>query len=252
MEWRAQGVVCSVRRHGENGVIVQLFTAEQGLVSGYVPGGAGRRQRPLLEPGNEVMARWRARLADHLGTFQLELIDARAAKVMNSPLRLAAIMSLLGVMSQALPEREAFPGLKEALDGILEVLQDINAPTEALGPAVVRYEMELLSALGFALDLRHCAATGAADNLIYVSPKTGRAVSAEAGEPYRDKLLALPQFLLGSQAGSITADAVEAALALTGFFLDAWVFDARGKQVPAARTRFCEMLLRSLRHRAGA
>ncbi|MEO0411135.1 MAG: DNA repair protein RecO [Pseudomonadota bacterium] len=246
MEWTAQGTLCAVRRHGENGVIAQLFTAEHGLVSGYVPGGAGRRLRPVLEPGNEVKARWRARLADHLGTLQVELVQARAAQVMGQPLRLAAMMSLLGVLSQALPERESFPGLKETLEELLALFVQPALPVEAIGPALVRYEIDLLSALGFALDLRHCAATGGVDDLIYVSPKTGRAVSAEAGAPYRDKLLTLPQFLLGRQAGDISYDSVRDGLALSGFFLESWVFQPRSKALPAARERFVQLLLRAM------
>ncbi|MEM7569596.1 MAG: DNA repair protein RecO [Pseudomonadota bacterium] len=248
----ASGTICAVRRHGENGIIAQLLTAEHGLVSGYVPGGSGRKLRPVLEPGNEVKARWRARLADHLGTLQVELVEARAAKVMTAPLKLAALTSLLSLLATALPEREAYPELKEALDAILALFMQPDMPTKAIGPAIVRYELELLSALGFALDLRHCAATGAVDNLVYVSPKTGRAVSAEAGAPYHDKLLALPQFLLGRQAGPVTQQTMRQAFTLTGTFLGNWVYEPRSKALPAARERFSASMLRALGAEEGA
>ncbi|MGD1953791.1 MAG: DNA repair protein RecO [Sphingomonadales bacterium] len=242
MEWTAEGTLCTASKHGENGIIAKIFTADHGLVAGYVPGGMGRRMRPILEPGNDVKARWRARLADHLGTYQVELITPRAAQLMPKPLHLAAMTSLLTTLAQCLPEREAYPALKAGLDAILTVISAPSSDAAILGAAVIRFEVELLSALGFALDLAHCAATGQTEELIYVSPKTGRAVSQEAGEPYRDKLLALPQFLLGSQAGPVDAAALSQGFQLTGYFIDRWVLEPQSRDVPAARRRFEHLL----------
>lgn len=240
MEWSDRGVVLAARRHGEAAAYVELFTGEHGRHAGLVLGGWSRRQRGVLQPGNEVAARWRARLAEHLGTLTVELVRARASAHLDDPLRLAGLAAACATARAALPEREPHTPL---YDGFLALLDAIEAAD--VWPAIyVRWEVELLKELGFGLDLRRCAVTGTADDLAYVSPRTGRAVSRAAAEPYRQRLLKLPSFLLASQAGAAEPDAVADGLALTGHFLERHVFAPQASRTPAARVRLVERFAR--------
>lgn len=245
MEWTDNAIVLTARRHGEGAAIVTLLTREHGRHAGLVPGGAGKRARGLYEPGNLVLATWRARLEEHLGHFACELVGANAARLLDEPLRLAALAAAAAVAEATLPEREPHPRAFSGTLGLLEALTDPQRPEAEWGAAYVRWELDLLADLGFGLDLRECASTGSNDGLVYVSPKSGRAVSAAAGEPYRDRLLALPGFLLGR--ADPDRPQILAGLALTGHFLGRDAF-GHGPHArlgePAARGRLVARLRR--------
>jgi DNA repair protein RecO (recombination protein O) len=228
MEWRDEGVILSVRRHGETSAIAEILTAAHGRCLGLVRGGRSRTMRPMLQAGNEVQATWRARLEDHLGNFALEPLVLRAGAIMEQPFRLAGLATLAG-LAQLLPEREPHAPIYEAMRVVLTAIEQ-----DDVWPALLaRWEMGLLEELGFGLDLRACAATGAREDLAYVSPKSGRAVSAAAGAPYRDRLFRLPDFLRVN-APADAADIVD-GLRITGYFLDRHVFEPRGVAPPEQR-----------------
>jgi DNA repair protein RecO (recombination protein O) len=239
MHWSEEAVVLGVRRHGETSAIADLLTRGHGRHLGLVRGGRSRNARPVLQPGNLVLASWRARLEDHLGTFAVEPVAMRAAALIADPFKLAGLSTLTG-LCQVLPEREPHPRLYDALAVALAALDD-----DTVWPAVlVRFELGLLDELGFGLDLTLCAVTGTRDGLAYVSPRTGRAVSAAAGAPYRDRLFALPAFLLGSQCGRPSPDDVIAGLRLTGHFLLRHILEPRDLAAPAARNLLIDRLAR--------
>ncbi len=232
MEWSDEGVVLSVRTHGETAAVVDLFTRAHGRHSGLVHGGRSRRLRPVLQIGNHVDATWKARLADNLGHYGIELRRALSAPLMEDAAALAAMTSM-AALARLLPERDPHPNLFEITLFVLGFLDD-----PAVWPALlVRWELALLDELGFGLDLAACAVTGGATDLIYVSPKSGRAVSAETGEPYKDRLLPLPQFLRGGSSGHVRHEDVLAGLALTGHFLDARALRPHDMAMPEARSR---------------
>ncbi len=239
MQWSDDAIVLGVRRHGEAGLVVQLLTRDHGRHAGLVRGGQGRRLRPIYQTGNRVIATWKARLSEHLGSLTAELLQGHAARLMEDPGRLATLASAAAMAEMAVPEREPHVGLFEDLAALLEAL-DRDA---GWAVSYVMWEMRLLTELGFGLDLSRCAATGTTDSLVYVSPKSGQAVSAEAGEPYKDKLLSLPPFLLREGEGSNPAE-VLAGLDLTGFFLERRIFEPHGKTLPPARSRFVDVLRR--------
>jgi len=240
MEWQAQGLVLSSRPHGESAATLVLFTRDRGRHAGLVHGGQGSRMRPVLQPGNRVTAHWKARLADQLGIYALELEKAGAAALMEAPLRLAALASCCALIDSALPEREAHPALYDATLALLAALE-----TDVWAEVLVRWEIGLLEETGFGLDLTRCAATGSTENdqLAFVSPRTGRAVSLSAAEPFKDRLLPLPPFLLGRSTGGPAE--VAQGLALTGHFLDRHVFAQQHTALPPARTRFVEAYTRA-------
>jgi DNA repair protein RecO (recombination protein O) len=236
MEWRDTGFVLAARRHGESGVIVELLTAEHGRHAGLVRGGQSPKLRAVLQPGNEVAATWRGRLAEHLGMLSCEPVRAYAARFLGDPDRLAGLAAATALVAAALPEREPQPdvfALFASLIGALDSGFDWQA-------RYVEWEKDLLAALGFGLDLGRCAVTGVTTDLAYVSPRTGRAVSRVAGLPYHDKLLALPDFLWRDEP----ADRIQLALgmALTEYFLVHYVFAPQGRTLPAARVRLAERL----------
>lgn len=237
MEWLDEGIVLSSRAHGETSAIVELLTSSHGRHLGLVRGGRSKRHRPVLQPGNLVRAQWRARLSEHLGSCSIEMEEAHAASVLTDRAALAGLNTLTA-LARLLPEREPHEALYQAT---LTVLRALSAGDhwQAL---LVRWELGLLNELGFGLDLASCAATGVEKRLVFVSPKTGRAVSSEAGEPYRDKLLALPAFLCGSNGGSPCEADIADGFRLTGFFLDKHVWTPRDIKPPPARARMIEML----------
>lgn len=240
MEWSDQGIVLSSRAHGETAAVVTLLAREHGRHAGLVMGGRSSRQRGHTEPGSVVAARWRGRLAEHLGTYVLEPLRGFAAGLLDDPPRLAALTSACALVEAALPERQPHPALYDGLSALFEVLDGAPAWAEAY----VRWEVGLLAELGFGLDLERCAVTGdvvAGSNeyLAFVSPRTGRAVSVSAGEPYRDRLLPLPGFLIGRGVGG--AEEVAAGLRLTGHFLERHLLNA---PLPPARERLAARLLR--------
>ena len=238
MEWSDDGIVLSARRHGESAAIANLLTRGHGRHAGLVRGGAGKRARGVLQPGNRVAARWRARLAEHLGTYSCELTRAHAAGVLDDPRRLAGLSAACALADAVLPEREPHGAVFEGLTELLASL-----PGDAWPFTYVRWELDLLKHLGFGLDLGRCAATGRDDQLAYVSPITGRAVSLAAGEPYRNALLPLPPFLAAERgSGDRRAGEVADGLRLTGYFLERHVLGVGGRRLPAARQRLAERL----------
>jgi DNA repair protein RecO (recombination protein O) len=228
MEWRDEGVILSVRKHGETSAIAEILTPEHGRCMGLVRGGRSRLQRPVLQPGNFVQATWRARIEDHLGTFVFEPLKLSAGTIMEDAFRLSGLTTL-ATLTQTLPEREPHQRLYAAFQIVLDAM-DKDEHWPAL---LVRWELGLLEELGFGLDLSKCAATGLLNDLAYVSPKTGRAVGQLAGEPYHDKLLELPQFLLGHPITSM--DDILQGFKLTGYFLERHIFEPRGLQMPQSR-----------------
>jgi DNA repair protein RecO (recombination protein O) len=239
MEWRDTGFVLSARRHGESALIVELLTREHGRHAGLVRGGQSPRRRAVLQPGNGVAASWRGRLPQHLGTLDCELIEAHAARVLDDPDRLAGLGAATALLLAALPEREPHGDLYASLGGLLAALD--SGPLWA--QSYVAWECDLLAGLGFGLDLGGCAATGGSDDLAYVSPRSGRAVSRTAGMPYHDKLLSLPDFLCREVPAS-RADIV-AGLALTEYFLLNHVLAPHGGKLPEARERLVERMRRN-------
>ncbi len=236
MQWTDDGIVLGVRRHGELSVILELMTPAHGRHLGLVRGGTGKRLRGVLQPGNSLRATWRARLDEHLGNFQVEGLDLRAAGFFYAAHAVHGVTHL-AALCRLLAEREPHARLYDALEAILESLDN----AAAAAPMVARFELEFLAELGFGLDLASCAATGASDDLIYVSPRSGRAVSRAAGEAYRDKLLRLPAFLRQGEPES-AADLAD-AYALTGFFLERRAFAPHGMALPDARARFVAAVL---------
>lgn len=257
MDWRDTGFVLSTRRHGESALVAELLTRGHGRHAGLVRGGQSPRRRAVLQPGNLVAAHWRARLAEHLGTFEIELVAAYAAGLLDDPGRLAALSAATALLAASLPEREAHPDVHDSFAALLTALAGASsgAAFSAAGPgtrsqrdslgwaaAYVGWECALLAALGFGLDLGRCAATGSNQDLAYVSPRSGRAVSREAGRPYHDKLLPLPEFLW-REAPAGPADVV-AGLVLTRHFLLHHLFEPHGARLPEARERLVERLRR--------
>lgn len=233
MEWSDEAIVLSSRPHGEAAAVATLLTRRYGRHAGLVQGARGVRQRGVLEPGNRVGARWRGRLPEHLGAFSLELERSAAAGLLDHPQRLAALVSACAVCEAALPERQPHEAV---YDGFCALLTAFDS--EFWDAAYVRWEVGVLRELGFGLDLSRCAATGANDQLAYVSPRTGRAVSFSAAEGYRERLLPLPGFLIAR--GPAEPDDVLAGLRLTGHFLERTALAAGGIGLPAARARFIE------------
>jgi DNA repair protein RecO (recombination protein O) len=241
MNWTDEAIVISVRAHGETAAVLEVLTREHGRHLGLVHGGRSRRLRPVLQTGNHVDVTWKGRLAEQLGHYSIEPRRGFAAEAMagGDPVRLAALSSL-AMLARLLPERDPHPALFEVSLFVLGFLDD-----PSVWPALmVRWELALLGELGFGLDLGQCAATGANDQLVYVSPRTGRAVSASAGEPYKDRLLDLPGFLAGRPQGSVSADDLAAGFALTGHFLEQRVLAARGMALPEVRGRMIGYLAR--------
>jgi DNA repair protein RecO (recombination protein O) len=238
MEWIDQAIVLAVKRHGETSIILELMTRAHGRHLGLVRGGSGSRLRGILQPGNAVYATWRARLDEHLGHYLVEAANLRAAGFMDKAHALHGVTHLAALV-RLLAEREPHTGIFEALQEILDRLDDRGA----VAPLIARFELDFLAELGFGLDLAACAATGAKDDLVFVSPRSGRAVSRAAGEPYRDKLMRLPLFLRQETASPAPGDLVD-AFALTGFFLDRHAFAPRGLVLPEARAHFITALTR--------
>jgi DNA repair protein RecO (recombination protein O) len=238
MQWTDEGIVLGVKRHGESSVILELMTPAHGRHLGLVRGGTGKRMRAVLQPGNAVRATWGARLDEHLGQYVVEGVNLRAGEFLAAAYAVHGVTHL-GALCRLLAEREPHTAIYDALEAILHRLGD--ARIAAL--MIARFELVFLAELGFGLDLGSCAATGATTELIYVSPKSGRAVSRAAGEAYRDKLLRLPGFLQREIEPTSPADLAD-AFALTGFFLDRHAFAPRGLALPEARAHFVSALRR--------
>jgi DNA repair protein RecO (recombination protein O) len=237
MQWSEHGIVIGTRRHGETDVILEVMTAGHGRHLGLVKGGRSRRLRPVLQAGNTLALTWRARLDEHLGNFRAEPVVERSVELMSS--RVATFgLALAAAHLRLLPERDPHPRLYEALAVMLDCL---DRPALA-GELMVRFELLLLDELGFGLDLESCAATGSRKELIYVSPRSGRAVSREAGAPHAEKLLALPAFLAERAGGTDNPVGLEEGFRLTGYFLERHVHEPRGLGLPDPRASFLNAL----------
>lgn len=237
MDFVSEAIVLQARKHGESSAIMETFTREQGRHKALVRGGVGRRMRPILQPGNIVEVEWRGRLEEHLGYYTVELVDALAGTFMEDRLSLSALNSLTSLLREMLPEKQPLLGLYDVTKIVLERLDDPD-----IWPALyVRWETMLLEGLGYGLDLSRCAATEATDNLTHVSPRSGRAVCAEAAEPYLDKLFRLPPFLRGQPVA--TPQDVADGLRLTGHFLETRVQWERNRTLPEARRVMVERLV---------
>ncbi|RVD40892.1 DNA repair protein RecO [Mesorhizobium sp. M4B.F.Ca.ET.215.01.1.1] len=243
MEWRDEGIILGTRKHGETSAILEVMTRAHGRHLGLVRGGRSRKQQPVLQPGNRVDLLWRARLDEHLGTFQAEAIEMNAARLIDSAVAVYGLQTMAAHL-RLLPERDAHGALYETLAVMIAHLDD----ADAAGELVARFELLILDELGFGLDLSQCAATGSRQDLAYVSPKSGRAVSRAAGAPWHDKMLALPAFLQRSGPSADQA-ALEDAFRLTGFFFSRHVYEPRGLEPPDARAGFLAALRRH--HAAG-
>jgi DNA repair protein RecO (recombination protein O) len=237
MDWRDEGILLTTRPHGETSVIVEVLTRDHGRHAGLVQGGKSARQSPMLQPGTQLMLDWRARLAEHLGHFRIELVRSRAAAIMQDRTALAGLTAIGSLLVAFLPEREPNPAIYD----LTAALADALAAGEWDWPVgYARWEVALLTALGFGLDLTRCGATGTTEDLAYVSPRTGRAVNRATGGAWADKLLPLPEFLIGHGDPTVapTIGAVREALRMTGFFLEHWVCPALERQaLPEARAR---------------
>ena len=243
MEWRDEGIILGTRRHGETSAILEVMTRAHGRHLGLVRGGRSRRQQPVLQAGNRVELIWRARLDEHLGVFQVEPLASNAARLFDSAVAVYGLQTLAAHL-RLLPERDPHERLFETLALVVEHLDEVAAA----GELVVRFELLVLDELGFGLDLAECAATGVRNDLTFVSPKSGRAVSREAGEPWKDKLLPLPAFLLRGSGLRADRAGLEDAFRLTGHFFARHVYEPRGMAEPEARAGFVGALRR---HRAG-
>ena len=241
MRLETQAIICAVRPHGEHGAIVRALTPADGLQPGYVRGGRSRRLRPVLLAGNLVSAEYRARTDEQLAQLSVELTASRGA-LHTEPLAAAAIDWATALTATVLPEGQAYPRLYEALDGLLAAIEAAPRARD-WAAALVRYELLILSELGFGLDLTECAATGSRDGLAFVSPRSGRAVSREGAGEYRDRLLVLPPFLLGPGPPPQWDD-ILAGLAITGHFLGRDLLIERQAEVLAARDRLLDRLKR--------
>jgi|SRR5262245_2701428 len=243
MQWTDEGIVLGVKRHGEGNAILELMTRAHGRHLGLVRGGASSRLRPVLQPGNRICSTWRARLDEHLGLYAVEALDARAAAFLPVPHALYG-MTHLAALCRLLPERDPHPQIHAALEAIIDGLLDARQARLD----VARFELQLLAELGFGLDLTSCAASGVETDLVYVSPKSGRAVSRQAGAPWKDKLLPLPAFLGETadqpSAGEPSSQDIADGYALTGFFLLRYVLEPRGLDLAEARASFIAAVLR--------
>lgn len=240
MQWQEEAIVLGVKRHGETSVICEVMTRAHGRHMGMVRGGRSRAMQPVLQPGNLVDVTWRARLDEHLGEFRIEPLTQRAARLMESATALYGLQTMAALL-RLLPERDPHPHLYEALDIILDHLDN---PADA-GELFIRFELAVLNDLGFGLDLTECAATGQRHDLAFVSPKSGRAVSREAGAPWAEKMFPLPGFLRGEERERATRESLTDAFRLTAHFLHRHVYDPRGLAMPSSREGFMQAALKA-------
>ncbi len=238
MDWRDEGILLAVRAHGESSAIIETLTREHGRHAGLVRGARGAKLAPVLQPGTQLALDWRARLAEHLGHFRIEPVRSRAAAIMADRTALAALNAIGALLVTLLPEREPNPEVYHRTVALADALAEGTWDWPA---RYAHWELALLTALGFGLDLSACSATGATEDLVYVSPRTGRAVCHDAGGAWADKLLPLPAFLIGR--GAVSIGAVREALRMTGFFLEHRACPALGRDaLPEARARLTRLL----------
>lgn len=237
MIWTDHAIVLSTRKHGENSVIANVLTREHGRHAGLVRGGAGKRLSPLLQPGNLLRVEWKGRLDEHLGTFQVEMEESYSAKAMTNRDMLIKLNLVCAMCESCLPERQHIDGLFGSTLLLFSILEESR-----LWPEVYQnWELGLLNELGYGLDLTACAATGQTGDLIYISPKSGKAISRDAGEPYKNKLFPLPYHLLVDEVMPTKNDLL-ATLKITEHFIERFILTPVGKKIPSARQRFIDRL----------
>ena len=241
MEWRDQGILLSVRRHGESAAIAEVFTPGHGRHAGVVRGGTSRKLAPVLQPGAQLDITWKARLQEHMGGFAVEPLRSRSAQVMGDRMALAGLNTVTALLCFSLPEREPHPALYQRTEALLDLL----GQSEIWPLAYLHWEVALLEDLGFGLDLGACAVTGATEGLAYVSPRTGRAVTRAGAGDYADRLLPLPPCLL--RQGDAPDTEIAQGFRLTGYFLTEHLAPDLGrKPLPEARQRFVDLFARRL------
>jgi len=240
-QWRDQAIVLAARSHGENGAVLSVLSEHNGRHAGYVRGAKSSKMRGILERGNLVNVDWQARTTSDLGTFNVEPIGHPAATILDDPLRLAGLVAACRICDESLPEREGHTGLFHGMQAMLQALE-----TENWAVIYVMWEVALLKELGFSLDLQNCAGGGDNSDLAYVSPKTGKAVSRAEGEPYKDRLLPLPDFLNHSVDGGGSNEDILKGLELTGYFFQHWVFAHHTRGIPEDRLRFQERFAKTV------
>ncbi len=239
IEWRDEGVVLAVRPHGETSVILEVFTPTKGRHAGVVRGGVSRKMTPHLQPGGQISVTWKARLDSHLGSFTVEPLRSRAATVMADRLALAGLNAVCALLHQILPEREAHLPLYERTQGLLDLL----GQSDVWPLAYLRWEQAVLEEMGFGMDLSACAVRGVNEDLAFVSPKSGRAVSQEAAGEWANRLLPLPPVLAGK--GEASEAEIVRALGTTGWFIENRLVRSLGdRPMPAARARLLEAIAR--------
>jgi DNA repair protein RecO (recombination protein O) len=237
MDWRDTGILLHTRKHGETSLILEVFTPGHGRHAGVLRGGTSRRLAPHLQPGAQLDLSWRARLEDHIGSFTAEPQRSRAAAALGDRLALAGLNAVTALLAFCLPEREPHPALYARSEALLDLLGQSNVwPL-----AYLQWELALLEEMGFGLDLTACAVTGATTGLIYVSPRTGRAVTQAGAGDWADRLLPLPPVLLGQ--GQATEAEIYQALLTTGYFMENRLApDLRDRPLPAARSSLVDRL----------
>ncbi|SDP55994.1 DNA replication and repair protein RecO [Phyllobacterium sp. YR620] len=247
MEWHDEGIILGTRRHGETSAILELMTCDHGRHLGLVRGGRSRRMQPMLQAGNRVDVIWRARMDEHLGMMQVEPVAFAAARLIEQPVALYGLQ-LAAAHLRLLPERDPHQNLFEILNVIVEHCDN----SLIAGELLLRFELTMLEELGFGLDLKSCAATGGHENLAYVSPKSGRAVSRDAGAPWAEKLLEMPPFMSSPTVRAASLSEVISAFRLTGYFFNRHIWEPRAQRSPEARDGFLAALGRSLSNATGA
>lgn len=245
MEWQDEGIVLSATRFGEHDALLELMTRTHGRARGYVKAGMSRRNKANLQVGNRLSVTWRSRIETNLGRFTHELIHSPLGLMMGDGNRVSALSAVTAVVASTMPERETHEGLFERLEAVVALLEETEGDISLWAAALAKLELAILKELGYGLDLSECAGTGSTENLVYVSPKSGRAVSAEAGGPYKGRLLPLPAFLTAGKLADAGAHDALDALRTTGYFLDRNVWIVHGKGMPPARDRFISTLARA-------
>ena len=243
MEWTDEAIVLSAARLGDADAVLEVMTPHHGRARGFIKGGLGRRNKANLQPGNRLAVTWRSRLETNLGRFTVELIHSPLGLMMGDGSRLSALSAVIATVASTMNEREEHESVYTGLTAILELLEHDSSGLREWAAALTKLELGILTAVGFGLDLSECASTGTHENLIHVSPKSGRAVSAEAGMPYGGRLLELPDFLLAKPVSAPSLDDVIKGLKLTGHFLGRNIWIVHGKGQPAARERLFSSLL---------
>lgn len=241
MEWVDEGIILGVRKHGETSAVVEVMTRHHGRHMGLVRGGRSRKMQPVLQPGNSADIVWRARLDEHLGSFQIEPVKMRAAQLMEGAIGIYGVQAM-AAMLRLLPERDPHENLFEVFEVIIDHL---DKPADA-GELFLRFELSMLNELGFGLDLSKCASTGSREELVYISPKSGRAVSASAGAPWKDKLFRYPNFLVEGSVAAATRSELRDAFEITNHFFDRHIYGPRAIEQPMSREGFVLAVLKGL------